>query len=164
MGRDSSQIAKLPLDKLLLELLNRVVKSLDVCNVVALSLDVVKNLQHLIEIVVAALNVTSLDNVQVRRAKKAFSALISAKLTENNANAKGTEHNRSFGRRTGNNPSDHHNHRKVCVRRQKLRPQVSWCGGSLRLHPEVRGVFNSLEVILVASELIFLVAAESSRR
>ncbi|KAK7369721.1 hypothetical protein VNO80_11764 [Phaseolus coccineus] len=103
MGRDPSQIAKPPLDKLLPELLDRVVKSLDVCNAVALGLDAVKNLQRLAEIVVAALDVTPLGDGQVRRAKKALSALIAAMLYEDNANAKGTERNRSFGRRTGNN-------------------------------------------------------------
>lgn len=106
MGRDPSQIAKPPLDKLLPEFLDRFVKSLDLCNAVALGLDAVKNLQRLAEIVVEALEVTPLGDGQVRRAKKALSALIAAMLHEDNANAKGTERNRSFGRRTNNSGSN----------------------------------------------------------
>ncbi|WVZ25080.1 hypothetical protein V8G54_003624 [Vigna mungo] len=106
MGRDPSQIAKPPLDKLLPELLDRFVKSLDVCNAVVLGLDAVKNLQRLAEIVVDALEVTPLGDGQVRRAKKALSALIAAMLHEDNAYAKGTERNRSFGRRSGNSGSN----------------------------------------------------------
>ncbi|XP_027916782.1 uncharacterized protein LOC114176072 [Vigna unguiculata] len=106
MGRDPSQIAKPPLDKLLPEFLDRFVKSLDLCNAVALGLDAVKNLQRLAEIVVDALEVTPLGDGQVRRAKKALSALIAAMLHEDNANAKGTERNRSFGRRTNNSGSN----------------------------------------------------------
>jgi len=58
MGHDPSQITKSSLDKLLLELLDCIVKSLDVCNAVALGLDANKNLQRLTDIVVVALNVT----------------------------------------------------------------------------------------------------------
>ncbi|KAL5188825.1 Monodehydroascorbate reductase, chloroplastic/mitochondrial [Glycine soja] len=104
MGRDPSQIAKPPLDKVLPELLDRVVKSLDVCNAVTLGLDAVKNLQRLAEIAVAALDQTPLGDGQVRRAKKALSALVAAMLhDDSNAAAKGTERTRSFGRRAGNN-------------------------------------------------------------
>ncbi|RDX57717.1 hypothetical protein CR513_63020, partial [Mucuna pruriens] len=97
MGRDPSQIAKPPLDKLLPELLDRVVKSLDVCNAVTLGLDAVKNLQRLAEIAVAALDVTPLGDGQVRRAKKALAALVTAMLHEDAT--RGTERTRSFGRR-----------------------------------------------------------------
>ncbi|TKY60663.1 BYPASS-related protein [Spatholobus suberectus] len=106
MGRDPSQIAKPPLDKLLPELLDRSVKSLDVCNAVALGLDAVKNLQRLAEIAVAALHVAPLGDGQVRRAKKALSALVAAMLHDDAA--KGTERSRSFGRR-GNNTNTNTN-------------------------------------------------------
>ncbi|KAG5014514.1 hypothetical protein GLYMA_08G017700v4 [Glycine max] len=103
MGRDPSQITKPPLDKLLPDLLDRGVKSLDVCNAVTLGLDAVKNLQRLAEIAVAALEQTPLGDGQVRRAKKALSALVAAMLNDDsNAAAKGTERTRSFGRRAGN--------------------------------------------------------------
>ncbi|KAK7399174.1 hypothetical protein VNO78_10351 [Psophocarpus tetragonolobus] len=103
MGRDPSQIAKPPLDKVLPEFLDRVVKSLDVCNAVTLGLDAVRNLQRLAEIVVTALDVAPLGDGQVRRAKKALSALVAAMLHEDNVGTKGTERTRSFGRRAGNN-------------------------------------------------------------
>lgn len=101
MGRDPSQIAKPPLDKILPELLDRVVKSLDVCNAVTLGLDAVRNLQRLAEIAVTALDVTPLGDGQVRRAKKALSALVTAMLHDDKE--KGTERSRSFGRRGNNN-------------------------------------------------------------
>lgn len=103
MGRDPSQISKPPLDKLLPELLDRVVKSLDVCNAVALGLDAVKNLQRLAEIAVATLEVRPIGDGQVRRAKKALNSLVTAMVHEDRdcGNTKGTERSRSFGRRSG---------------------------------------------------------------
>ncbi|XP_027344164.1 uncharacterized protein LOC113856520 [Abrus precatorius] len=101
MGRDPSQIVKPPLDKLLPEFLDRVVKSLDVCNAVTLGLDAVKNLQRLAEIAVAALEQIPIGDGQVRRAKKALNSLITAMTQEDGT--KGTERSRSFGRRNNNN-------------------------------------------------------------
>ncbi|KAJ1405978.1 Protein BYPASS-related [Sesbania bispinosa] len=103
MGREPSQISKPPLDRLLPEFLDRVVKSLDVCNAVALGLDAVKNLQRLAEIAVAALEPRPIGDGQVRRAKKALNSLVTAMLHEDGNNAKGTERSRSFGRRGGGN-------------------------------------------------------------
>ncbi|XP_020224343.1 uncharacterized protein LOC109806373 [Cajanus cajan] len=105
MGRDPSQLAKPPLDKLLPDLLDRVVKSLDVCNAVTLGLDALKNLQRLAEIAVAALDHSPLGDGQVRRAKKALTALLAAMLHEDTT-AKATERNRSFGRRNTNSNSN----------------------------------------------------------
>ena len=104
MGRDPFQISKPPLDKLLPELLERVVKSLDVCNAVTLGIDAVKNLQRLAEIAVAALDQRPIGDGQVRRAKKALTALVTAMVHEDKdgGNTKGTERSRSFGRRGGN--------------------------------------------------------------
>ncbi|KAL2342724.1 hypothetical protein Fmac_004009 [Flemingia macrophylla] len=100
MGRDPSHLAKPPLDRLLPDLLDRVVKSLDVCNAVTLGLDALKNLQRLAEIAVVALHHSPLGDGQVRRAKKALAALLAAMLHED-ATAKATERSRSFGRRQG---------------------------------------------------------------
>ncbi|XP_061337891.1 protein ROH1A [Gastrolobium bilobum] len=102
MGRDPSQISKPPLDKLLPEFLDRVVKSLDVCNAVTLGLDAVKNLQRLAEIAVSALEQRPIGDGQVRRAKKALNSLVTAMMHED-GNTKGTERSRSFGRRGGGN-------------------------------------------------------------
>ncbi|KAK2439106.1 protein ROH1 [Trifolium repens] len=101
MGRDPSQIAKPPLDRLLPELLDRVVKSLDVCNAVTLGIDAVRNLQRLAEIAVAALEPRPMGDGQVRRAKKALNSLVTAMVHEDKecGSTKGTERSRSFGRR-----------------------------------------------------------------
>ncbi|KAL4374532.1 hypothetical protein AHAS_Ahas05G0191200 [Arachis hypogaea] len=107
MGRDPFQIAKPPLDKLLPELLDRIIKSLDVCNAVSLGIDSLRNIQRLAEIVLSALDQTLIGDGQVRRAKKALSALLSAMLHEDKDGGitKGTERSRSFGRR-GNKDKD----------------------------------------------------------
>ncbi|GAU19400.1 hypothetical protein TSUD_76440 [Trifolium subterraneum] len=101
MGRDPSQIAKPPLDRLLPELLDRVVKSLDICNAVTLGIDAVRNLQRLAEIAVAALEPRPMGDGQVRRAKKALNSLVTAMMHEDRecGSTKGTERSRSFGRR-----------------------------------------------------------------
>ncbi|XP_045827231.1 protein ROH1 [Trifolium pratense] len=101
MGRDPSQIAKPPLDRLLPELLDRVVKSLDICNAVTLGIDAVRNLQRLAEIAVAALEPRPMGDGQVRRAKKALNSLVAAMMHEDRdcGSSKGTERSRSFGRR-----------------------------------------------------------------
>ncbi|KAK7358578.1 hypothetical protein VNO77_00512 [Canavalia gladiata] len=111
MGRDPSQMAKPPLDKLIPELVDRVVKSLDVCNAVNLGIDAVKNLQRLAEIAVAALDQTPIGDGQVRRAKKALNSLITAMIHEDKDGAKGTERSRSFGRRGGNSSSNNNNNK-----------------------------------------------------
>ncbi|KAE9614113.1 hypothetical protein Lal_00016574 [Lupinus albus] len=105
MGRDPSQISKPPLDKLIPEFLERTVKALDLCNAVTLGIDAVKNLQRLAEIAVSSLEETQIGDGQVRRAKKALSSLVTAMLHEDKdgGNSKGTERNRSFGRRGANN-------------------------------------------------------------
>ncbi|KEH21127.1 hypothetical protein MtrunA17_Chr8g0387451 [Medicago truncatula] len=101
MGRDPAQICKPPLDRLLPDLLDRVVKALDVCNAVTLGIDAVRNLQRLAEIAVAALEPRPMGDGQVRRAKKALNSLVTAMMHEDKecGSSKGTERSRSFGRR-----------------------------------------------------------------
>uniref|UniRef100_A0A7N2L4N1 Uncharacterized protein n=1 Tax=Quercus lobata TaxID=97700 RepID=A0A7N2L4N1_QUELO len=55
LGWDPSQISKPPLDKLVLEFHDRVVKALDVCNAVSHAVETVRNYQKLAEIAVATL-------------------------------------------------------------------------------------------------------------
>ncbi|KAK7279304.1 hypothetical protein RJT34_24352 [Clitoria ternatea] len=102
MGREPSQIAKPPLDKLLPELLDRLVKSLDICNAVALGIDALKNIQRLAEVAVAALDQAPIGEGQVRRAKKALSSLVTTMVQEDKDPSKGTERTRSFGKRSSN--------------------------------------------------------------
>ncbi|XVE57950.1 hypothetical protein DITRI_Ditri04bG0130600 [Diplodiscus trichospermus] len=104
MGRDPSQISKPPLDRLIPELLDRAVKSLDLCNAVTSGLESVRHCQKLAEIAVSALDQNPIGDGQARRAKKALVSLISVMNHDDNegANTKSTERSWSFGRRGGN--------------------------------------------------------------
>ncbi|KAJ7952264.1 Protein BYPASS-related [Quillaja saponaria] len=101
MGRDPSQISKPPLDRLLPEFLDRVVKALDICNAVSIGIDSVRHYQKLAEIAVSALEQRPLGDGQVRRAKKALNSLITAMTLDEGTNTKSTERTWSFGRRGG---------------------------------------------------------------
>ncbi|KAF7828230.1 Protein BYPASS-related [Senna tora] len=101
MDRDPSQMTRPPLDRLVPELLERVVKALDICNALCLGVDSVRNVQKLAEIAVAALEQRPIGDGQARRAKKALNSLITAMMLEDKdgASAKSTERAWSFGRR-----------------------------------------------------------------
>ncbi|PON39910.1 Protein BYPASS-related [Parasponia andersonii] len=101
MGRDPSQVSKPPLDRLVPELLDRVVKSLDICNAVTHGVEAVRHFQKLAEIAVSALGQRPIGDGQVRRAKKALSSLIAAMAVEDrdSVGGKSTERAWSFGRR-----------------------------------------------------------------
>ncbi|GMN31930.1 hypothetical protein TIFTF001_003462 [Ficus carica] len=102
IGREPSQVSKPPLDRLVPELLDRVVKALDVCNAVTHGVDAVRHCQKLAEIAVSALGQRPIGDGQVRRAKKALNSLIAAMAIEDrdgSAGSKGTERAWSFGRR-----------------------------------------------------------------
>ncbi|KAF4383822.1 hypothetical protein F8388_023514 [Cannabis sativa] len=55
MGRDPAHISKAPQDHLIPELLDRVVKSLDICNVVTHGVKAIRHCQKLAEIAISAL-------------------------------------------------------------------------------------------------------------
>ncbi|XP_047328381.1 protein ROH1 [Impatiens glandulifera] len=102
MGRDNSQFGKPPLDRLILELLDRAVKSLDICNAITHGVDLLRHWQKLAQIAVAALEQRPIGEGQVRRAKKALSTLLSSIAVddkEQNHHGKSTERSWSFGRR-----------------------------------------------------------------
>lgn len=103
MGRDPSQVSKPPLDRLVPELLDRVVKSLDICNAVTHGVEAVRHCQKLAEIAVSALGQRPIGDGQVRRAKKALNSLIAAMALEDKdgLGGKSTERAWSFGRRSG---------------------------------------------------------------
>ncbi|KAE8671601.1 Monodehydroascorbate reductase [Hibiscus syriacus] len=103
-GRDAAQISKPPLDRLIPELLDRVIKALDICNAIANGLELVRHCQKLAEIAVLALEQKPFGEGQSRRAKKALVSLISAMhLDDKEGSAhKTTERNWSFGRRCAN--------------------------------------------------------------
>lgn len=102
IGREPSQVSKPPLDRLVPELLDRVVKALDVCNAVTHGVDAVRHCQKLADIAVSALGQRPIGDGQVRRAKKALNSLIAAMAIEDRdggPGSKSTERAWSFGRR-----------------------------------------------------------------
>ncbi|XP_048446109.1 protein ROH1 [Pyrus x bretschneideri] len=103
MGRDPSQISKPPLDRLVPEFLDRVVKALDICNAVSHGIESVRHFQKLAEIAVSALEQRPLGDGQVRRAKRALHSLVTGMAVEDKEGGgnKATERNWSFGRRQG---------------------------------------------------------------
>ncbi|KAI7995016.1 hypothetical protein LOK49_LG11G02691 [Camellia lanceoleosa] len=105
MGRDPTQFAKPPLDRLIPELLDRTVKALDVCNAITHGVELVCHWQKLAQIGVKALEQRPIGEGHVRRAKKALNTLLTSMTfddKENNSHGgKSTERSWSFGRRGG---------------------------------------------------------------
>lgn len=102
MGRDPSQIAKSPLDRLIPELLERMVKALDLCNAVTNGIEAVRACQKFGEIVVSSFEQKPIGDGQVKRAKKALNSLQVAMIIddkENNNSSRSTERAWSFGRK-----------------------------------------------------------------
>ncbi|CAM8890059.1 unnamed protein product [Rhodiola kirilowii] len=103
MGRDPAHIAKPPLDRLIPELMDRVVRALDVCNAIMHGVDSIMQCQKLAEIAVSALERRPFGEGQVKRAKRALAALMALMDDKENTNNsyKAAERNWSFGRRGG---------------------------------------------------------------
>ncbi|GLT78192.1 hypothetical protein SLA2020_497350 [Shorea laevis] len=103
MGRDPSQIAKPPLDRLIPELLERSVKALDLCNAVTTGIDALRHCQKFAEIAVSALEQRPIGDGQVRRARKALNSLMIAMTFDEkeSSNSRTTDRAWSFGRRGG---------------------------------------------------------------
>ncbi|XP_010538810.1 PREDICTED: uncharacterized protein LOC104813026 [Tarenaya hassleriana] len=108
-GRDPFQISKPPLDRVVPEMLDRVVKALDICTAVVNGVDSVRDCQRLAEIAVTALKQRPLSDGSVRRAKRALTSLLNAlnpeeKGSRNGSGSSGrrtTERSWSFSRRNG---------------------------------------------------------------
>ncbi|XP_074304066.1 protein ROH1A-like [Silene latifolia] len=106
MGRDPSQVAKSPLDRLVPDLLDRVVKALDVCNAVTHGVEAVKFMQCHAKIVVSSLENRPFTDGQIRRARRALAAVLaSIVVDEKEGNGKTTERSWSFGRRNSGSAS-----------------------------------------------------------
>ncbi|CAN4077667.1 unnamed protein product [Withania somnifera] len=112
IGRDPVQFSKPPLDRLVPDILDRSIKSLDICNAVTHGLELVRHWQKLAQIAVTAFEHKPMGDGQVRRAKKALNTLLTSMMLddkENNYHAKVAERTWSFGRRsgaTGNNANN----------------------------------------------------------
>lgn len=103
MGRDPSQISKPPVDRLVPEYFDRVVKALDVCNAVSHGLESVRHYQKLTEIAITALEQRPIGDGQVRRAKKSLTSLMLILEEKEGSNHKAAERTWSFGRRSAVN-------------------------------------------------------------
>ncbi|KAL8150413.1 hypothetical protein V2J09_020221 [Rumex salicifolius] len=101
VNRDPSFILKSPLDRLIPELLDRTVKSLDICNAITHGVDSVRFSQKHAEIAVAALQERPFTDGQIRRAKKSLATVLSSIANDEKEShgSKLTERSRSFGRR-----------------------------------------------------------------
>ncbi|KAK1405586.1 hypothetical protein POM88_005191 [Heracleum sosnowskyi] len=101
MGRDPAQLSKAPMDRVLEEYMDRVVKALDICNAVTHAVELVKHWQQLAEIGVEALNQKPIGEGHVRRAKKALNSLLTSMNFDDKdkINAKSADRSSSFGRR-----------------------------------------------------------------
>uniref|UniRef100_A0A7N0VF71 Protein BYPASS-related n=1 Tax=Kalanchoe fedtschenkoi TaxID=63787 RepID=A0A7N0VF71_KALFE len=101
MGRDPAHVAKPPLDRLIPELMDRVVRALDLCNAITHGVDSVMQCQRLAEIAASALERRPFGEGQVKRAKRALTTLLSLMDDKENTNSsfKAAERNWSFGRR-----------------------------------------------------------------
>lgn len=99
MGRDQSQIGKPPMDRLIPEFHDRVVKALDVCNAIVNGVESVRHYQKLAEIAVSALEQRPIGDGQVRRAKKALNSLMLTLGDQEGSTHKSAERTWSFGRR-----------------------------------------------------------------
>ncbi|GKV24903.1 hypothetical protein SLEP1_g34444 [Rubroshorea leprosula] len=80
MGQDPSQIFKSPLDYLILELLERTVNVLDICNAVTSGTEAIKHCQKLAKITVSALEQRPIGDGRIRRALKALNSLMMAMM------------------------------------------------------------------------------------
>ncbi|KZV30618.1 hypothetical protein F511_44555 [Dorcoceras hygrometricum] len=106
-GRDPSQFTRPPLDRLIPDLLERSIKALDICNAVTHGVELVRHWQKLGQIAVAALQQSPIGEGQVRRARKALTALLASIAFDDKENANGNVHGKSaerswsFGRRGG---------------------------------------------------------------
>ncbi|XAR55090.1 hypothetical protein NMG60_11030473 [Bertholletia excelsa] len=102
-GRDSAQLSKPPLDRLVPEFLDRMVKALDICNAVTHGVELGRQWQKLAQIAVTALNQPPIGEGHVRRAKKALKVLLTSMAFDDKEQNQGkwVERSWSFGRLTG---------------------------------------------------------------
>ncbi|KAE8700373.1 triacylglycerol lipase 2-like [Hibiscus syriacus] len=102
VDRDPSQLSKPPFDRLIPELLERAVKTLDICNAVTNGVESVRHCQKLAEIAVRLWK-KPIGDGQVKLAKRALITLMSAMNLDDKegTHTKATERSWSFGRRAG---------------------------------------------------------------
>ncbi|KAF5189763.1 hypothetical protein FRX31_020649 [Thalictrum thalictroides] len=109
---NKSHLSKSPMDRFIGEYFEKSVKSLDVCNAIRDGIELIRQWQKYLEIVLTALdlNQRTLGEGQFRRAKKALTDLTIAMLDEKDSTAVIGHRNRSFGRNNTNKDSRLHGH------------------------------------------------------
>ncbi|XP_010676420.2 protein ROH1 [Beta vulgaris subsp. vulgaris] len=121
VGREPSQIAKSPLDRLIPDLLDRAVKALDICNAITHGVDAIKFMQTQAQIVVSALEQRPFTDGQIKRARRALGSLLSSIVVDEKENTgKSTERSWSFGKRTSGASSKDRHHAPSFK-------SLSWC-------------------------------------
>ncbi|XP_047321848.1 protein ROH1-like [Impatiens glandulifera] len=99
MHNNKGVVNKAPIDRNILDLFERSLKALDVCNAIRDGIEQIRQWQKHMEIVLCALdNQKSLGEGQFRRAKKALIDLAIGMLDEKEPNVSMANRNRSFGR------------------------------------------------------------------
>ncbi|KAK9103716.1 hypothetical protein Sjap_020970 [Stephania japonica] len=124
LRRDPSHITKPPLDRQIPDLVDRAVKSLDICNAVTNGVESVQHWRKLAEIAVVAMEQKPLGEGQVKRARKALSNLVAAM---------GNEEGIGGDSGHGGKPGD-------AARRRRRRRGVEWDGDDCLHHEYCNGV------------------------
>ncbi|WOG97150.1 hypothetical protein DCAR_0416489 [Daucus carota subsp. sativus] len=99
VSRNKGYLNRAPMDRMISEFFERSVKALDVCNAIRDGIEIIRQWQKQLEIVLCALgNQRSLGEGQFRRAKKALVDLAIGMLDEKEGSSSVSHRNRSFGR------------------------------------------------------------------
>ncbi|EEE61953.1 hypothetical protein OsJ_16714 [Oryza sativa Japonica Group] len=110
---DSQPLSRPPLDRLLLDFLDRAVKALDLCNALRDGLDLIRQWRKHLAIAAAALApapAAQRGEAQIRRARKALTDLTILMLDDKDAGGVVGQRNRSFGRAGTTRDSLPHGH------------------------------------------------------
>ncbi|KAL5080747.1 hypothetical protein RYX36_009168 [Vicia faba] len=125
-----SKVCKPPLDRLVNEFYERSVKALDVCNAIRDGVEMVRQWEKLLEIVLCGLDHKRIfSEGQFRRAKKALVDLAIDMLDDSSKDSNNVfsfaSRNRSFGRNNVNRDHHHHHHRRESSSLSHFR-SLSW--------------------------------------
>ncbi|KAF9601282.1 hypothetical protein IFM89_018392 [Coptis chinensis] len=109
---NKGHLCRQPMDRFIAEYFERSVKALDVCNAIRDGVELIRQWQRYLEIVLTALDSSqrTLGEGQFRRAKKALTDLTIAMLDEKDSGGVLAHRNRSFGRNTTHKDPRPHGH------------------------------------------------------
>ncbi|KAF4351731.1 hypothetical protein G4B88_004987 [Cannabis sativa] len=109
---NKAEVSKPPLERLVDDFFERIVKALDICNATCDGIEKIRSWHKLLDIVVCALDSKkrALSEGQFRRARKALVDLALVMLDERDTGSVFSHRNMSFGRH--NTKKDHHSHHR----------------------------------------------------